>query len=297
VEEDTATFASVPAEAFSITNQALTVASEENAGHATLSAALPACSVAFKPRVADGMGSQAYKRSSWLFDAATLGCNYVHAPFNSKRPSNRKGQSRGTSDEMQHGLKAQAAEDFFHMGGSCRGFPCSKNAAKQLEPLPPSCRGAACRTCDLREFHKKHEGKLAGFGGDAWFLRAGRSKEMARLHCAGEVPPLRHTTALFHYPRYLAVRAELRARMATARTAPSADFLPWFHAKAEDAAGQAEGRPVVADARPVKSPRPLQVCVHVRRGDVGAGHPSGRHLGVAAWLQVVQSLTDAIAEV
>lgn len=70
------------------------------------------------------------------------------------------------------------------------------------------------------------------------------------------------------------MRAALRARLADKPA-------PWYHEAS--AGGASEGAS-------------LHVAVHVRRGDVGPGHPSGRFVPISTWLDALQSLTDALAE-
>ena len=75
-----------------------------------------------------------------------------------------------------------------------------------------------------------------------------------------------------HGFRFLEARTLLRSRFDSARPKKR---LPWF------------GGAFSAG---------LQVAVHVRRGDMTPGHPAKRFQPVAAWLEALESLTDAIAQ-
>lgn len=140
------------------------------------------CSVAFEPRHADGIGSQLYKRLAWLHDAVFLNCFYEHAPM-----IGRKG-----TPVMQHGTSATTAERFFNIGGACGGYPCESSLTSRVLSKP----------CDLKSVFKGPEkNRLAARDGEAWFLRVVRRGAMRGAHCSGEVPPLRHSTAFFSYPK------------------------------------------------------------------------------------------------
>jgi hypothetical protein len=45
------------------------------------------------------------------------------------------------------------------------------------------------------------------------------------------------------------------------------------------------------------APRPLHVCIHMRRGDITPWHPSNRHESIETWLTAVQPLMRTIDEV
>jgi hypothetical protein len=152
-----------------------------------------ACSIAFSPRIPDGIGSQSYKRISWLFDAAFVDCRFVHAKFTGRE---KKGTLKTLP--MHHGTPPDAAESFFNMGGPCDGFPCAHGGRS----LVPAQGGSGC---DLKRFFQPFKTKLTEPDGEEWFIRECRGRYMSGTHCAGELPPLRHTTSLFDYPKSVCV--------------------------------------------------------------------------------------------
>ena len=161
----------------------------------------------FHPPLDHGVTHGADKRAAWFFDAAFLDCTYVHAPFKAKEPGSKRGGRRvstaaaeqqrlasgGEPSAMQHGVSDRDAEDFFAMGGDCRGFPCpggsgggggasvpvrpvvgraqgggGGNGTKRCKPGREcaSSSSSAVPPCDLKLFHKAKgsAGRLSGPG-------------------------------------------------------------------------------------------------------------------------------------
>ena len=113
---------------------------------------------------------------------------------------------------MQHGTPTLAAEIFFNMAGPCGGAPCPPPKLIQTAKKGPQVTvpggnvqpvtGSGGR-CMLKTWYNRggHKDRLVVEGGGAWFKSVAMPDAFSGSHCTGEVPPLRHSTALFDYPR------------------------------------------------------------------------------------------------